>query len=76
MPERTREPASDVIRIIQLDASAKSEPAGRKRARQGGACNAFWLGVVAVSVCMCVCVCVAQQMKCASVVAERESNAP
>lgn len=72
MPERTREPASDVIRIIQLDASAKSEPAGRKWARQGGACNACWLGVVAAS----VRVCVAQQMKCASVVAERESNAP
>lgn len=74
MPERTRQQASDVIRIIQLDASAKSEPAGRKRARQGGACNACWLGVVAASVC--VRMCVAQQMKCASVVAERESNAP
>lgn len=56
MPERTRERACDVIRIIQLDASAKSDPAGTKRARQdGGVCNAFWLGVVAASVCVCEC---------------------
>lgn len=53
MPERTRERACDVIRIIQLDASAKSDPAGTKRTRQdGGVCNAFWLGVVAASVCV------------------------
>lgn len=76
MPERTRERACDVIRIIQLDASAKSDPAGTKRADRTGACNAFWLGVVAATVCVRECVCVAQQMKCATVVAERESNAP
>lgn len=64
MPERTRERASDVIRIIQLDASAKSDTAGTKRARQGGACNAFWLGVVAASVCVRVCVrCTANEVR-------------
>lgn len=31
MPERTRKGASYVIRIIQLDASEKSEAAGRER---------------------------------------------
>lgn len=74
MPKRTRERASDVIRIIQLDASSKSDTAGTKRA--GRVMCSGWVWSQPVCVRVCVCVCVAQQMKCASVVAERESNVP